>query len=278
MGWRETAGRLTGGWKLNVFAMELRRIVTYRADFWVNFIGQTFFAIVIAYFLWSSIFDTLGTDKLNGFTMRKMIIYYLLVPLVFRIQQGQTIGSISREIYEGSLNKFLLYPINFYGYKVITHLASASFYYIQIGLIIVIYQAFFYDPEVFYLTPLKALYFTLAMLVISIAYFCLNSLSELVAFWADYIWSLGVILRFMVSFLGGALIPLTFFPAWAQEALAYTPFPYMISFPMNILLEGVEFQTFAFNMAVLVCWTLVFYAASRALWNRGRYSYTGVGI
>jgi ABC-type uncharacterized transport system permease subunit len=50
-------------WKLHVFAMELRRITTYRADFWVNFIGQTFFSIVIAYYLWSSIFETLQVEE-----------------------------------------------------------------------------------------------------------------------------------------------------------------------------------------------------------------------
>lgn len=265
-------------WKLNVFAMELRRIVTYRADFWINFIGQTFFAIIIAYFLWSSIFESLGVETLNGYTMKKMIIYYLLVPLVFRIQQGQSIGSISREIYEGSLNKFLLYPINFYGYKIITHLASASFYFVQIGIIVAVYQFFFKDPTVFDPTLLQGLYFILAMVLVAICYFCLNSLAELVAFWADYIWSLGVILRFMVSFLGGALIPLDFYPAWAQDVLSYTPFPYMISFPMRILLEGISLGAFVHHMGILLGWTLLFFALSNVIWTRGRYRYTGVGI
>ncbi|MCO4754495.1 MAG: ABC-2 family transporter protein, partial [Bacteriovoracaceae bacterium] len=218
-------------WPIHVFAMELRRTVTYRADFWVNFIGQTLFSIIIAYFLWSSIFITMDVEVLNGFTMQKMIIYYLLVPLVFRIQQGQTIGSISREIYEGSLNKFLLYPINFYAFKIITHFAAAAFYFAQIFLLIIVYQLFFSDAGVFEMSFKKALLFTIAMGFTSVSYFCLNSLSELVAFWADYIWSLGVIVRFAVSFLGGALIPLQFFPEWSVNVLNYTPFPYMISFP-----------------------------------------------
>ncbi|MEX0798243.1 MAG: ABC-2 family transporter protein [Bacteriovoracaceae bacterium] len=258
--------------------MELRRITAYRADFWVNFFGQTFFSIIIAYYLWSSVFQTLEVEVLNGFTMKKMIIYYLLVPLVFRIQQGQTIGSISREIYEGSLNKYLLYPVNFYTYKVVTHLAAASFYFLQIFLLIGVYQLFFYDPSVFEMTLYKGLAFGTAMGLICLAYFCLNSLSELVAFWAEYIWSLGVILRFGVSFLGGALIPLSFFPDWSLQILNFTPFPYMIAFPMNILLGDVSFQEFVFNLGVLALWTLLFFGLSRLLWNKGRYSYTGVGI
>lgn len=265
------------GWKLSVFTMEIRRMTAYRADFWVNFLGQTAFALVIAYFLWSSIFATLGVKELNGFTMEKMVVYYLLVPLIFRVQQGQTIGSISREIYEGGLNKFLLYPVNFFVYKIIAHFASASFYLFQIFVIIAVYQLAF-GQEVFEFSLLKAVYLFAAMLAVSLAYFFLNALSELIAFWADYIWSLGVMLRFFASFLGGALIPLGFFPEWAVEILKYTPFPYLISFPMQIILEEVSLQAFAFNISVALLWSAIFALCALMLWKRGRLRYTGVGI
>lgn len=265
-------------WLSSVFGMELRRILTYRTDFWVNFFGQTFFAIIIAYYLWSSVFQGLGVEQLNGFSMQKIIIYYLLVPLVFRIQQGQSIGSISREIYEGSLNKFLLYPINFFSYKVITHLANASFYIIQIAVITLVYRFFFDTEGILEINAFKVFAFICAMVLVSICYFFLNSLSELVAFWADYIWSLGVIVRFLVSFLGGALIPLSFFPEWSQALLSYTPFPYMINFPMTILLEGVSLALFGKNMLILALWTLLFYIGAKFIWKRGLHSYTGVGI
>lgn len=266
------------GWKRNVFAIEVRRILAYRVDFWTNFLGQTFFSLIIAYYLWSSIFNTLGVKELNGFSMKKMIVYYLLAPLVFRIQQGQNIGAISRDIYEGSLNKFLLYPVNFYGFKLIAHWASSSFYAVQVLLVLAAYQFFFYDPTVLEVSTIKLFQFFIVMLGVSTAYFCLNSLSELVAFWADYIWSLGVILRFLASFLGGALIPLSFFPEWANTLLSYTPFPYLVSFPINILMEGVSWTTFFINIVIICFWIIIFYALSRLLWNRGRYRYTGIGI
>jgi len=117
-----------------------------------------------------------------------------------------------------------------------------------------------------------------ALALISLSFFCLNSMSELVAFWAEYIWSLGVLVRFFVSFFGGAMIPLTFFPGWAQEALAYTPFPYLVHFPMQILFGEVDLPIFATNMGILSIWCLVFYSLSIVLWNKGKYSYTGVGI
>lgn len=266
------------GWKRAVFAMEIRRITAYRADFWVNFLGQTGFALAIAYFLWSSIFATLGARELNGFTMKKMVIYYLLVPLVLRVQQGQSIGSISREIYEGTLNKFLLYPINFFVYKVMAHIASAAFYIFQIFFVLALWKLFVGGESVFEFGILKALYFVSAMAAVSVVYFFLNSLSELIAFWAEYIWSLGVMLRFSVSFLGGALIPLGFFPEWSVQALKYTPFPYMVSFPMRVILEDVKWETFVFNMTALSLWGAVFAGCAALIWKAGKYRYSGVGI
>jgi ABC-2 type transport system permease protein len=43
---------------------------------------------------------------------------------------------------------------------------------------------------------------------------------------------------FMLSFMmaSGYIIPLPLFPAWAQHALAFTPFPYMLAVPVEILI------------------------------------------
>ena len=106
----------------------------------------------------------------------------------------------------------------------------------------------------------------------------LNSLSELIAFWADNIWSLGVIIRFATKFFGGAMIPLTFFPEWANTVLAYTPFPYIVHFPMKVFFGEIDLNTILINIGILIFWTIIFYFISKLIWNKGKYSYTGVGI
>lgn len=266
------------GWKKSVFAMEIRKVFAYRLDFWVNFLGQTLFSIFIAYFLWLSVFQTTGKESIKGFTLDKMIIYYLLAPLILRIQQGLSIGAISQDIYDGALSKYLLYPINFFGFKVLTHLARSSVYLVQLFLICGLFAIFFNKTNVLDFGAVQAAQFVIAMFFISISFFFLNALAELVAFWADYIWSLGVILRFMVGFFGGSLIPLVFFPEWASSALAYTPFPYMISFPISILLGGVSWEVFLANLSIIGGWTLLFIFFSSRIWKVGRLRYTGVGI
>lgn len=269
---------MTNNWFLSVFTLELRQVINYRADFWVNFIGSTGISFIIAYFLWKAVFISLEVTTLNGFTMDDMIFYYLVAPQVLRIQQGSGIGNISREIYDGSLNKYLLYPIDVFQYKICVYMANTTFYLIQLFLILIGYKLYLgIDQSVsFYFTDF--LLFIIAIYFCSILYFSMSALSELTAFWADNIWSLGVIIRFLTSFLGGALIPLSFFPEWANEILKFTPFPYLISFPVTILTKGMSLETYFENLLVLGVWILVFILLARFIWHRGKYKYTGVGI
>jgi ABC-2 type transport system permease protein len=116
------------------------------------------------------------------------------------------------------------------------------------------------------------------MINAALTFFYLFTICEFMAFWFDNIWSLGVILRFLTSFLGGALIPLSFFPEWAQSILSYTPFPYLIDFPMKALTGSLTVSTFCINLSIAFAWLLVFRALSKFTWTKGKYSYSGVGM
>lgn len=265
-------------WSLQVFFMELRKLITYRADFWVNFFGQVFFSLTIAYFLWTSIFEYTKSETMNGFSINDMVFYYLVAPLIFRIQQGQGIGFISREIYEGGLSKYLLYPISYFIFKMSAYLAHSFFFLLQLLLILLAYNIFFHDPEVFNFSFVNLLLFLFAISMATTCFFFMFTLSEFLAFWFDNVWSLGVIVRFGTSFLGGALLPLHFFPGWAQQLLSYTPFPYLIDFPVQALKGTVSTAMFVDKFIILLVWNLVFILISAAIWKRGNYQYTGVGI
>lgn len=266
------------GWLRSIFTMELRQIITYRADFWVNFVGNASITFILAYFLWSGIFEANNTDHLNGFSMKDIVLYYLIVPQLFRIQQGSGIGSIAREIYEGSLNKYLLYPVNYYAYKIVIYFAHTSFYILQLFLVMFLYWIVTGSEGVLEFSALQLLLFIISMYFIALLYFSISSISEFIAFWADNIWSLGVIIRFVVSFLGGALIPLSFFPSWAQSMLYKTPFPYLISFPFETLTKPLNINLYLENILIIIAWTTLFMVTSYFVWTKGKYKYTGVGI
>jgi ABC-2 type transport system permease protein len=265
-------------WYLSVFTLELRQVINYRADFWVNFVGSTGISFIIAYFLWRAVFESLSVSTLNGFTMDNMIFYYLIAPQIFRIQQGSGIGNISREIYDGSLNKYLLIQLTFFNIKHVSILLiqlSTSFNFF---LILTGYKIYIGFDTALPFSIYNFILFIFAMYFCAILYFAMSALSELTAFWADNIWSLGVIIRFLTSFLGGALIPLSFFPGWANEILSFTPFPYLVSFPVSILSKNISLESYLENLGILILWIFFFIFMARFIWHRGKYKYTGVGI
>jgi ABC-2 type transport system permease protein len=101
---------------------------------------------------------------------------------------------------------------------------------------------------------------------------------ELVAFWADNVWSLGVMGRMIVVCLGGMMFPLTLFPLWAQELSRWLPFAYTFHFPVATLMGRVSFQEWIFGTGIAAAWCFLFSAIITLIWKRGMLRYTGVGI
>ena len=261
-----------------VFLMELRKTLAYRADFWLNFVGQTVFALLIAYFLWDAIFEAKNAVVIKGYTLPDMIFYYLMAPIIFRSLQGQNIGFISREIYDGELNKYLLYPINFFKFKVATYFSHSFFYALQAIALLLIGLAFLKAPMLADVTMASTVAFLIYLIMSCLCYCYLTTIAELISFWADNVWSLIVLTRFSVSFLGGALIPLDFFPDFLKDLLYWTPFPHFIFTPIQILRGNLTIRELLATLLILFAWVLLFRLISKIIWKRGLYQYSGVGI
>ena len=87
-----------------------------------------------------------------------------------------------------------------------------------------------------------------------------------------------VMLRFALNLLGGAMIPLAFFPEWGRHLAMLTPFPALISFPARTFLGQVGFQEWLLNAGILATWGIVFSVLLNWIWLRGTKQYSGVGI
>ena len=100
-----------------LFSMELRRVLAYRFDFWVQFVGTVVIQMTVAWFLWSAVFEAAGNRSVAGYNFDQIMFYYLLVPLIDRVNRGFDNFQLSREIYDGSLTRYLLYTVSFFWYK-----------------------------------------------------------------------------------------------------------------------------------------------------------------
>lgn len=265
-------------WWRHVVAMELRKLLAYRTDFWVTFLGQTLIQLVVASALWKSVYESQGLKEMQGFTLEMMQLYYLIIPIGTRILTGENIGFLSREIYEGTFTRYLLYPLSVFQYKTLTYLSYSLFYGLQLLLLYLLFRTFMGSSPITF-SELGFLFLGFLMfLLAAFTYAMMAMMVELLALWADNIWSLMVMLRFFSAFLGGGFIPLSFFPDWSQRLLAWTPFPYLISLPARTTMGLTTFEEIISGTVLNIAWALFFIILVQLLWKRGEKQYTGVGI
>jgi ABC-2 type transport system permease protein len=266
------------GWAWQVYTLQARKFLAYRSDFWVSFLMAIFGNVTLAYFLWRAIFANRGVTELNGYAFSTLMFYYLLVPLVDRIVKGPEMSFVSQEIYDGTLNRYLLYPLPFFRYKFTTFLAEATVSLFQLALAVTFFLIVFGVPQNVHLSVFSFVQGVISCLFAMLLYFLMCSLLELVAFWADTVWSLVVLSRFMIYYLGGGAIPLAFFPEWGQNILKNLPFPYLLSKPILTFMGQVPFGEWLYGLGILLAWASVFMAALMVVWRKGLKTYTGVGI
>lgn len=264
-------------WWRFVVANEFRKILAFRSDFWVTFIGQTVIMVLIARALWQSIFEANGTKVMEGFTLPMMTLYYILVPLANKILTGENVGFLAREIYDGTFNRYLIYPISFFQYKTLTYLTHSLFFCFQLILIFCLFNLF--SGAGFSTQLFINLFSSIPIFICAGFVYCMLSIAvELISLWADNVWSLMVTVRFFIFFLGGSYLPLNFFPSWANVALKFTPFPYMISLPIKTTMGLTTSGEIATGLIVLAFWGLFFFLVAKTVWHKGEYRYSGVGI
>lgn len=264
---------------LHVMGMEARRRLAYRADFWVNaFLG---FAaeLGIAWFLWQSIFRESGREEIGGRNLDDTVFYYVVVILVAKLVRSPFGGGgdVSEEIYSGALSRYLVYPLGYFPFKYAQFLGSLFPVVIQTLLFGAVFP--FVLPHAHaHITPAGLAMGFVSLLVANFLHYLMGYAIQSLAFWADNVWNLIVGLRLVTGILGGVLLPLSVFPSGMRSALMATPFPYLFSEPVAVILGERSPAAWATALAIALAWCGAFGLVAAAVFRRGRLQYSGVGI
>jgi len=247
-------------------------------NFWVTFLMGTATELAVAYFLWQSLFAYNQSSSIAGFSFHGLVFYSLFASFSSKITRGTDRGYISQDIYDGSLTRYLLYPLSFFAYKYVTHLTQQLLGLIQLLLALSCLTLIIGLPTDHNLTIGSFAAGTLTCFIAGYMVFALMSCLEMIAFWQDVIWNLLVMLRFAISLLGGGMVPLVFFPEWGQSLVAWTPFPLIVSFPARTFLGQVGLTEWLLSLLILGFWSIAITLLANFIWSRGTRQYSGVGI
>ena len=263
----------------NIFSVEARKRLSYRADFWINSIGGIAVNFSVSWFLAHALFAASGQPSLGGYTPRGLVMYYVFAILMGRIVQSNDMQlGIPQDIYEGSLTRYLLYPVSYRSVKFAEQLGSLAPQIVQLTLFGILALLIFGVPDEMHITPASVAMALVALALANFLHYLILFPIQAVAFWADNVWSLLVAERFLVSLLGGMMLPLDLFPPWARDVLAWLPFPYLYSVPVRTLMGRVGVAEWAMGLVIAALWCGVAALVGKWIWRRGDLQYTGVGI
>lgn len=264
---------------LRVVSQELRTRLSYRLDFWLNAVVGFLAQFGLVYFVWRAVYRESGSDVIGGYRFDGMVVYYLTVTVLGKLVGGRDLEArVATDIYEGGLNRYLLFPARYLPFKYAQHVGSllpSAIPFFVLGVVFVLAmglgaQALPQPGHVLMALP--------TLLVANVLHFLVGYPLQLVAFWADNVWSLDVAKRFLMTFLGGVMLPLSVFPAPVQEVLEVLPFAYAFAFPARVMLGEVGMQEWLGGLAIALAWCAAFWSVGRAVWHRGQLQYTGIGI
>lgn len=253
--------------------------MSYRTDFWVTVVVSFAVEIAVAASLWTAIFRESGQTTLGGFSRDGMVLYYVLAILLGKLVRGENRESaMAEDIYSGGLTRYLVFPVSYFGAKFAERLGGmlpAVIQLVALGGVSALWLDFSAAGEI---TAGSVARTALALAVGHVLAFLLSALLESVAFWADNVWSLEVLLRFLGFLLGGQMLPLHLFPAPMAAILEWLPFRFFYYFPTTTLTNGLDASAYLSGLGMALGWCGLLALATRAAWRRGSRVYTGVGI
>lgn len=261
--------------------------LTYRADFAFATLVR-FLPIITQVFLWTAVYAGDQSKSLNGYTLRNMVAYALLVMVgrAFSSMPGLANG-IARDVRDGTIKKYLTQPVDMLAYLFWARVAHKLVYYVvatgPFVLVFYLCRRFFeFSPD---LLTIGA--FALSLILAFLIGFLLESLIGLISFWFLEVSSLIFIFMMLNYFLSGHMVPLDWLPnlfsgspglaETVRKLLLFLPFQYMAYLPATIMLGKYQGAELGALLLVGFGWVLALWAANRIAFARGVRRYSAFG-
>jgi ABC-2 type transport system permease protein len=262
----------------HVIGIGLQSNLTYR----FNYLTRTLFSFIPLFAmlsLWRTIYASNGaTAENNGFTQAQMIFYYMLVAVVDVFTAvNEDDWQIAADIREGNISQFLLKPVDYLWYRLCLFFSGRIAF---IAMAIVPLAIFIFCFRIYFVTPVNGIAFAIfpvSLLLTALLQFFISYTMAMLAFWLLEI-STFIFILFAFEYLAsGHLFPLALLPSPLFHALLFTPFPYLLYFPISVYMGQIAGVDLWSGLAIQAAWVVLAYALARFMWTRGIKKYSAFG-
>jgi ABC-2 type transport system permease protein len=259
----------------------LRWVLIERLAYRVNFLLEVISGIVaslIVVFLWLAVYRSAGRQIIGQYSTAEMVTYILGGGLIntFILHTAEN-PETSTSIQNGGLSNLLTQPIHPYVVWWARDLGSKLFF-LGLGLLSYVFIWFFFRQ--YLVLPAAAQSFGLfiiSLVLASALQFLLFQALSLLAFWIENTHGIRFVMRVIMEVVGGAIIPLSFFPKTLQTVFAALPFPYLVYLPMRLYLGKITPTHAACQLLAELAWIAGLLWLNVYLWRKGIRQYVSMG-
>lgn len=251
--------------------------MVYRINFFMEVLSGILSSLIVI-LLWIAIYKTAGKEVIGGYSIEEMVTYLLGAGLInsFILMTAEN-PETSQSIQDGTLSSLLIKPISPYAVWFARDLGSKAFLFL---LGILCYVAVFILFRDYLLVFARSEYFAFFLLSLALAallqFFLFEALS-LLSFWIENTYGIRFTMRVIMEVVGGAIIPLSFFPEVLQKIFFMLPFPFLIYVPMKIYLGKIPMGQAPLELLKEVAWIVSLIVLNWILWKKGVRQYVAMG-
>ncbi|MCP8617976.1 ABC transporter permease [Salirhabdus salicampi] len=238
-------------------------MLAYRTNYYTGIMIYTI-NISAYYFLWTAIYS--GKSDIEGLSATQMVTYVAVAWMARAFYFNNIDREIAREIKEGKVAVEMIRPYSYLGMKTMQGLGEGIFrlFFFSVPGMFIVALIF---PMSFSTEVTTWLWFALSIVFSFIVNTQINLVTGVLTFF--FFNNDGIIRakRVIIDLFSGLLLPISFYPLWAQDIMAFFPFQAISYIPSMIFTGG--FSGDAIYNAILfqMMWSFILLIPIMLLWQ-----------
>ena len=230
---------------------------------------------LVSMVVWRTVAGSEGGSA-GGLTANEYTAYFIMVLLVSNMTFIWHMWEFEWRIRTGAFSPLLLRPIH-----PIHNDISENLSFKVIGLAGIIPAAILlgvvFNADFGETSALDVVSFVPALLLAMVLRFVVEWTLALAAFWLTKVSAINNLFDVMFLFLGGQFAPLDVMPEWIRTLALLSPFPWSISFPVEVALGRRDGGGILIGYAAQLGWIAIAVTVLALVWRRATSKYSAVG-
>ena len=224
--------------------------------------------------VWTAVGRSSG-GPVGGLAPEDLAAYFIAIMWIVHLTFNGAFAYIEGRVRRGDFSPLLLRPVH----PIVGDLAENLAYkthttpMLALATLVLVHT---FGPR--FEPPLWALVAAVPAVVLAfVVRFVTTWTVALAAFWLTRIQAVAQAYLLILLFLGGEVAPLVLLPGWVQAVAWWSPFPWMLGFPADLVVGRVAPAQALMGIAMQVLWAALSLLLAWACWRAALRRYTAVG-